>query len=260
MRPIITLTTDFGLRDSFVGAMKGVLLTRCPRVEIVDICHEVPPQDILAGALRLASAAPYFPVGTVHVAVVDPGVGSGRSAIALSAGGRFFVGPDNGVLTLAAPADQGDRRSILIRRADLWLAHPSNTFHGRDIFAPVAAYLACGGAVGDLGPPADSVVELTRPRPERAGESLVGFVMDVDRFGNLRTNLRLEDFAGAEVVSVQVGSALIRGLSTFYDPARQLVALVDSDGWLEIAAPGRNAAQLLGSNLGDRVTLQIKPC
>jgi S-adenosylmethionine hydrolase len=259
MRPIVTLTTDFGLRDSFIGAMKGVLLTRCPDVDIVDICHEIPPHDILAGAVRLASAAPYFPVGTVHLAVVDPGVGSGRRAVAISARGHYFVGPDNGVLTLAAPAGPGPRRSVLISRPDLWLAKPSNTFHGRDILAPVAAYVACGGSIADLGPLVDSLVELKRPLPERVGESVVGAVLDVDRFGNLVTNVRLEDFAGADVAGVQVGKVVIKGLSTFYDPAHRFVALMDSDGWLEVAAPGMSAAQLLAADLGDRVVVQLRP-
>ena len=257
MRPIVTLTTDFGLSDSFVGAVKAVLLSRCRDLQIVDITHDVPPQNVLVGALRLASAARYFPPGTVHLAVVDPGVGSARRAVAISAGGHYFVGPDNGVFTFALPGDRRDRRIVELTNSALWLERPSNTFHGRDIFAPVAAHLACGGSLDVLGTAVASVVEIALPVPDRAAQSVVGIVFDVDRFGNLITNVRPDDYEGWTVLSLRVGPIQVDGLSSFYDPARQFVAVVDSDGWLEIAAPGANASRRLAVDVGDVVAVQL---
>jgi S-adenosylmethionine hydrolase len=249
MAAIVTLTTDFGGRDSFVGTMKGVILSRCPEARIVDVCHEVPPQQVRSGALRLAAAAPYFPAGTVHVAVVDPGVGGERRALALEAGGQRFVGPDNGVLTLAAPPSGADWHAVAITNPVHMLPRVSQTFHGRDVFAPAAAHLAAGGALADLGPALVSVEELRLPRPARAGRRLSGIVLDVDRFGNLISNVRGELLAEENVERVCVAGAAILGLSRWYDPSRELVAIVDSDGWLEIAAPGGSAAARLSVGL-----------
>jgi S-adenosylmethionine hydrolase len=254
---IVTLTTDFGVRDSYVGTMKGVILSRCPEAQIVDICHEVLPQQVRIGALRLAAAAPYFPPGTVHVAVVDPGVGSTRRAIAIEAGTQRFVGPDNGVLTLAARQIGPEWHAFEITNPARMLPWVSQTFHGRDVFAPAAAYLAAGGSIDDLGPALVEVVELQLPRPAGAGSTLNGLVLDVDRFGNLITNVRAEDLAPATDYEVRVGAATIVGLSRWYDPERELVAIIDSDGWLEIAAPGMNAAEQLGVGLDAQV--EVRP-
>lgn len=255
MTPIVTLTTDFGLRDSYVGAMKGVILSRCPGAQIVDLTHEVPPQQIRIGALRLASAAAYFPPGTVHLAVVDPGVGSQRRAIAIEADGHRFVGPDNGVLTLAAPPARAGWRAAEITNRAYMLPVVSQTFHGRDVFAPAAAHLASGGALEDLGPPLLDPVELHLPAPVRRGRRLRGVILDVDRFGNLVTNIRGEQLNDGEVERVCVGGAVILGLSHWYDPSRELVAIVGSDGRLEIAAPGGSAAARLG--LGPDAPVEI---
>jgi S-adenosylmethionine hydrolase len=240
---IVTLTTDFGLRDSFVGTMKGVLLSRCPGVQIVDICHDVPPQDVRRGAMRLAAAARYFPTGTVHLAVVDPGVGSLRRAIALHVGGHYFVGPDNGLLSLAAPMTAADWSGIALTRPEYWLPIVSNTFHGRDVFAPVAAFLAGGGALGELGEPLTKIRSLALEDPVRLGDSLHGKVIDVDRFGNLITNVKASDLLGFGVDRIRIGEHVISGLSVSYDASRALVALLDSDGHLEIAVPGGSAAR-----------------
>jgi S-adenosylmethionine hydrolase len=258
MAALVTLTTDFGVRDSFVGTMKGVILSRCPGAQIVDICHEVPPQQVRTGALRLASAAPYFPTETVHVAVVDPGVGGDRRAVALEAAGQRFVGPDNGVLTLAAPSTAVGWRAVQITNPSHMLARVSQTFHGRDVFAPAAAHLAAGGALEDLGPPLASVIALRLPVPAQQGHRLTGIVLDVDRFGNLITNVRAEQLAHGDVERVCVGGAAIPGLSRRYDPSHELVALVDSDGWLEVAVPGGNASERLGVSLDALVEIWLR--
>lgn len=258
MPPVVTLTTDFGTRDSFVAAMKGVLLSRCAGVQVVDICHDVPPQNIRVGALRLASAARYFPPGTVHVAVVDPGVGGPRRPIAVSAGGQSFVGPDNGVLSLAAGPDAPGWRAVEIANRALWLPNPSSTFHGRDIFAPVAAHVAGGGALDDLGPPTDGMVRILLPRVAEQDGRLSGAVLDVDRFGNLITNVRPCELEGWTVEAVEIAGREIHGLSEWYDPAQALVAVLNSDGWLEIAAQGGSASDLLGAGADAAFSVRLR--
>ncbi len=258
MAAIVTLTTDFGLRDSFVGTMKGVILTRCPGAQLVDITHEVPPQAVRTGALRLAAAAPYFPAGTVHLAVVDPGVGSSRRAIAIEAEGYRYVGPDNGLLTFAAPRSASGWRAVEITSREHMLPRVSQTFHGRDVFAPAAAHLAGGGALGDLGPSISSIVELHLEPAVRDGERLTGAVLDVDRFGNLVTSVRAHQLASGDVERVCIGGATIAGLSRWYDPSRELVAVIDSDGWLEVAAPGGSAAERLGVGLDAPVQVWLR--
>lgn len=254
MSPIITLTTDFGLRDSFVAAMKGVLLTRCPDVCLVDVTHEIPPGDVRTGALRLATAAPYFPPGTVHLAVVDPGVGSTRRALALESSGQFFVGPDNGLLSLAA---RPVTRAVELTNRGIWLSRVSQTFHGRDIFAPAAACLAASRRLDDLGEAVDDLVELDLPQVARDGRQVRGVVIDIDRFGNLATNIRERDLGEAEIDEVVVDGHRIYGLSTWYDPDQALVAVFNGEGWLEIAVPGRGAAAELGLGLGAPVTVVL---
>ena len=259
MSPIVTLTTDFGLRDAFVGAVKGVLLSRCPDAQIVDITHEIPPHAVRTGALRLASAARYFPAGTVHLAVVDPGVGGARRPIAVEANAQHFVGPDNGVLSLAAPRTLAGWRAVELTNPAYRLPRVSNTFHGRDLFAPTAAHLLCGGALEDLGPRIDSIVEMALPRPARNGEVLRGVVLDVDRFGNLITNVCAEDLTGWNVEQVRVGDLQIDGLRTAYDESRRVVALIDSDDRLEIAVPGGSASLRFGIGLDDPVEVRLRP-
>lgn len=249
MPPIVTLTTDFGLQDSFVGALKGVLLSRCPAAQVVDLTHDVPPQNVRIGALRLASAAPHFPPGAVHLAVVDPGVGGSRRAIAVAANSHAFVGPDNGLLALAAPRSAADWRAAHLTNERYWLPDVSHTFHGRDVFAPVAAFLACGGRLEDIGEPIDSIVDISLPGIQRVGDRLRGVVLDVDRFGNLVTNVRAADLEGCPAFRIRIAGEEIEGLSDRYDPSRRLVAVIDSDGWVEVAAPGRSAAAMLGAGV-----------
>jgi S-adenosyl-L-methionine hydrolase (adenosine-forming) len=256
--PIVTLTTDFGTQDAFVAAMKGVLLARCPSVQLVDITHEIPPHSVRTGALRLAAAAPYFPPDTVHLVVVDPGVGSERRAVAVEARGHRFVGPDNGVLSLAAARAARRWKAAELTNPVYRLAPVSNTFHGRDIFAPAAAHLACGGSLEELGNPVDSMVELVLAKPARVGDVLHGVVLDIDRFGNLITNIYADDLADREVDWVKIGSLRIEGLSTWYDETRSAVAVVDSAGRVEIALPGRSAAHQLDVGLDEPVEIRLR--
>jgi S-adenosylmethionine hydrolase len=250
MRPIITLTTDFGTADAFVGAMKGVILGICPEADLVDICHDVPPQDVRAGALRLAAAARYFPAGAVHLVVVDPGVGSSRRPIAVENDTHRFVGPDNGLMALALDEAGGRWRGVELTERRFQLPVISQTFHGRDLFAPAAAHLAAGVPLSELGQPLDHIVELTIPEPRWAGNCLRGEVIDVDRFGNLVTNVRAEHLTGYRIHELHAGNAKVGGLSQFYDPGQRLVAIISSEARLEFAAPGQSARQLLGIGLG----------
>lgn len=252
MPPIVTLTTDFGPSDSFVGAVKGVLLSRCPDVQIVDISHDVPPQSIRVGALRLASAARYFPERTVHLCVVDPGVGGKRRPIAISAGGHFFVGPDNGVLALAG-LSRGLWQAVELTNPTYRLSPVSQTFHARDIFAPAAAHLASGGPMDVLGPDIRNPARLRWAHPRLLNDRLRAVVLDVDHFGNVVTNASRRDLEGRDVERVEIGSVSIAGLSSSYDHSRKLVALVGSDDWLEIAAPMGNAAAMLDLKVGSPV-------
>ena len=269
--PLISLTTDFGLEDNFVGVMKGVIAGIAPAARVVDLSHAVPPQDVAAGAFVLATGFGFFPEATIHVAVVDPGVGSARRAIALQAGGYFFVGPDNGLVgyALAALADAGrlggrwqdgwwdlgdDARAVELTEWRYWRPSVSQTFHGRDVFAPVAAHLARGVPLPELGRPVDRVQALAMPRPEPEGDGWRGLVVYVDRFGNLITNLRDWELGGTGWRVVVAGRE-IAGLSPSYSAMGDLGAIMGSTGYLEIAAPNASAAALLGARVGTAVAL-----
>jgi hypothetical protein len=258
---IITLLTDFGSRDAFVGAMKGVILGIAPEVCLVDLTHDIPPQDILAGALVLRSAVPYLPAGSVHVAVVDPGVGSTRRAILVETDGGLLVGPDNGVLALAAT--RLERRCVRALENEAWFRHPvSSTFHGRDVFAPVAAHLARGEDPAAVGPSVDGMVELPLPPVHASEERIDGEVIYVDAFGNLMTNIdaaALARFPAAQL-SVTIRGTLVTGLAMAYAavPAGAAVALVNSWGVLEIAVRNGDAARLLAVGRGTPVTVALR--
>jgi S-adenosylmethionine hydrolase len=236
--------------------MKGVIAGRAPAVPVVDVTHGIPPQDVLAGALVLRHAVPYFPPGTVHVAVVDPGVGSARGALCVETDTATLVGPDNGLLSLAAPP-ASVRRIVELAEERFFLAPRSATFHGRDVFAPVAAALATGTDPDDLGPRRSDLVRLTLPEPVRRGSALHGQVIYVDRFGNLVTNLPGHAFP-RDAVSISIGQARIRGISPSYAAvARDTpVAVVNSWDLLEIAVRDGSARERLGVGVGEPVTVE----
>jgi len=264
-RPIVTLTTDFGLNDHFVGTVKGAILSIAPDAEIVDICHSVQAFDILDGALALAQAYSYFPTRTVHVVVVDPGVGSARRPILASSDRYNFVAPDNGVLSLMYAREE--RLNVRHITSDhYFLQPPSNTFHGRDIFAPVAAYLAKGVDQEKFGPEITDFVRFNAPRPKAVdAKTLRGIVLTVDRFGNLITNITAQDAPALFQVplpafKMAIGQREVTSFKTNYaDGApNELFAILGSMGYLEIAANRTAAAQLAGAGKGTEVSLTLE--
>jgi hypothetical protein len=264
-RPVIALLTDFGSRDHYAGAVKGAVLAVCPEATVVDITHELPRHDVAAGAFSLAAAHRAFPQGTVFVAVVDPGVGSARRALAIEAGGYRFVGPDNGIFTLIL-AEHPGARVREIRNARLVRPEVSNTFHARDVFAPVAAHLARGAALSEVGPAVRDPVALAQASVRRVGKSeWEAAVVDVDGFGNLTTNLSgtelaaiLETLDGDPTRLVVVVEGVVLPLvRTYADVAEgEPCALIGSSGRLEIAVHRDSAARLLGAPKGAPVRLK----
>jgi S-adenosyl-L-methionine hydrolase (adenosine-forming) len=253
-RPVIALLTDFGTHDHYAGSMKGVALGICPDLTLVDITHEVPPHDVLAGALALAACFRDFPSGTIFLVVVDPGVGSSRRGIAADAGEYRFVAPDNGVLTLALEAAPARKIVELTERR---YARPtvSRTFEGRDRFAPAAAWLARGIELSALGRPAGAIHRLDVPRPAIAPDRLSGEVIRVDRFGNLITNIDRKIFdtlAEGGALEIRVGAhAVVRVVSTYADVgAGEVCALFGSSDHLEVAVNGSSAASQLDVGRG----------
>lgn len=266
--PVISLTTDFGLRDGFVGAMKGVLLGICPAAQIVDISHDIPPQNILAGAFALWRAYAFFPAGTVHVAVVDPGVGTVRRPLAARLGEHFFVGPDNGLFTPVyedAEKNGWPMKFVHLTNEKYYLPNVSRTFHGRDLFAPVAAHLARGVPLADLGPALRDPARIPLPRPEQTPTGWRAHIRSIDRFGNCATDLPAAALLGSDDFSrpAEVAATVVfrlsgretRGLVQSYGHRQpgDLVALVDSEGFIEIAVVNGSAAQVLGARVGDVV-------
>lgn len=256
--PLITLLTDYGTQDIYAGVLHGVILGLAPRARIVDLTHSVPPQAIGQAGLLLAAAAPYFPPGTVHVAVVDPGVGSSRRILCASASGALFLAPDNGLLEEVLAADpRAELWSVEDRR--LFLPKVSLTFHGRDIFAPVAARLATGLDPAKVGPAVSDPVRSRLPAPRLERGVLRGQVAHVDRFGNLLTTIRPDDLT-SPVAWVRTRGTTIQGpaCSTYSDrPAGALLALSGSSGRLEVSINAGDAAARLGSRVGDPVEVGL---
>lgn len=256
---IVTLLTDFGVLDAYVGIMKGVLHTRAPELrDVVDLTHGVAAQDVLGGAFQLLHAWRWFPEGTVHVAVVDPGVGSDRRIVAARHGGHLFLAPDNGILAPVVGADAEVRVLDVERFA---LPDRSSTFHGRDVFAPTAAAMASGTPFEELGEPGALAVELTFPEPRRDGDDWTGEVLLVDRFGNLVSNLPASVLEGSTDGRtdwrVDVAGRDVPVLGTYADAGPgELLALVDSFGQLEVARRGGDAAGLLGCGRGEPFVLR----
>ena len=258
MPKIISLTTDFGLRDPYVAEMKAAIIGICPDAAIIDLTHGVEKFNVRTGAFMLASAAPYFPNGTVHIAVVDPYVGTSRRPIIIQTERAFFVGPDNGMLILAAEV-QGIKQMRQIETRRLMLPHVSSTFHGRDIFAPTAAHLANGIALEEFGPQITEVVKPEFVKVTRTQDIIVGEVLHVDDFGNLITNIHVKEIAafGQEIIQVEIGSHIPQQmkLSTTYAEAKpkEPLALIGSHTYLEIALNQGDAAEKFGAKAGDKI-------
>lgn len=252
---IITLLTDFGTRDPYVGVVKGVLSSLAPRARLVDLTHEVPPGNIATAAFLLSSSLEFFPKGTVHLVVVDPGVGSGRKALALECGGRFFVGPDNGLFP-AALAGRRLGRAVELTNPRYRRPRVSSTFHGRDLFAPAAAALARGVPMTRLGGGVASLVPGALPSPVRVGRRWIGEVLWVDRFGNLVTNLPGSLLGRGS--RVKVGGRSVGRVGSHYAQVRTggLLALAGSFGTVEISVSGGSASERLKARIGTSVELR----
>ncbi len=259
-KPILTLTTDFGLSDHYVGAMKGVILGICPQAEIVDISHEVAPYQAAEGAFTISQAYRCFPKKTIHVVVVDPGVGTARRAILVEAGGQHFVAPDNGVLSLIYAQEK--HRARLISNESYFRKPVSRTFHGRDIFAPVAAHLAAGVLPSRFGKVIHDYLrpEFERPRPNGKG-SWVGRILKIDRFGNCITNFHELEFAGLgqKSFTLAIGMAEIGRMVETYAEARhgELFVIGGSSGYLEVSVNQGSAASRIGCQAGSLAELAI---
>jgi S-adenosylmethionine hydrolase len=261
--PIITLTTDYGTNDHLVGTLKGVILKINPDVTIVDITHHVTPFDLLDGALSIGAAYSYFPARTIHIVVVDPGVGTERRPLLATSENQYFVAPDNGVLSLIYERDP----NVVVRHANVehyYLQPVSKTFHGRDVFAPIAAWLAKSGQTASMGEVIEDYKKFAMPRPKAANGLMKGIVMRVDAFGNLVTNFRLEDISEAARktgnVDLAVGTHTVaRLVETFaLGNAGEPIAYVGSSGYVEIAVNKGNAARTLALGRGAHVTLPAK--
>jgi len=253
----IVLATDFGTADGFVGVMKGVMLGINPAARIVDLANDLQPQDIRAAAFVLWTTCRYFPPSSVFVTVVDPGVGGPRRGIAVETPLGTFVGPDNGAFTWVldeiAPCEV---RAVELANSQLWLPTTSATFHGRDVFAPVAAHLSLGATLESLGPPVVGLVRLELPRPTRLKDGVEGEVLRIDRFGNLVTNLQLEHVEHLGDITLALRGVEIAGLRPYYAAGTGLGAVVGSAGLIEIALTDGSAAASLGAGVGDKVRVR----
>lgn len=258
---IITLTSDFGLQDHYVGVMKAVILGISPGSRLIDVSHEIPPQDIMAGAWVVRNSAMLFPPDTVHLVVVDPGVGTDRRPVALKIEDQFFVGPDNGIFSLIA--DEYSYEAVQLTNKKYWRKEISNTFHGRDIFSPVAAHLAAGAPFSDLGEPLKELVRYRWAVPISDKDGIQGWVVHIDRYGNLISNISKDlilEAGDPSQLKVYVGNTILEGLvSTFAavtdgEPA----AYIGSSGMLEIGINKGNAREMLGVEKGAQLSLIVQ--
>ena len=260
--PIITLLTDFGTRDPYVAEMKAVVVSICPEAQIIDISHQIEKFNIRMGAFTLASAVPYFPEKTIHVAVVDPGVGTKRRPIIVETQRCFYVGPDNGLLLLSAQKE-GIKHVCQISNRQLMLRKVSKTFHGRDIFAPAAAYLAKGKVLSEFGPEIHDFVVPKFAKPEVRGDKLFGEIVHIDDFGNVVSNISVEDLRKmgvkeGQLLNVEFKKKIMRLKFCFaYGDVSvgQPLALVDSHDFLEFSVNQGNAAKKFKAKIGDSVRL-----
>lgn len=261
MSEIITLTSDFGLQDQYVSSMKAVILGIAPDVRLIDISHDIPAQDIMAGAWVIRNSAFLFPKNTVHLVVVDPGVGTDRHPLVLKINDQYFVGPDNGIFSLFY--DEFEYEAIKLNKEKYWRKERSRTFHGRDVFAPVAAHLIHGASLNELGDPVKDLVTYHWAVPIGDKDGLQGWVVHIDRFGNLITNISeglIEDMIGRRKVRIYVGNTMIDHLvNTFGDVEEgDPAAFIGSSGMLEIGINKGNAAKLLSVDKGAQVSLVLQ--
>lgn len=258
---VIALTTDFGLEDYYVGAMKGVMLNIAPQARFVDISHDIPPHDIMAGAWVLRNSAHLYPSNTVHLVVVDPGVGTARKPIALKIEDHYFVGPDNGIFSLLT--DGNEFQAVHLTNKNFWNPNPSNTFHGRDIFAPVAAHLSAGVKLEQLGEPLDELETYRWASPVADKDGLQGWIIHIDKFGNLITNLSdtiIEDVIDRQEVKIYVGNTILTEIVDTFDSVvkGEPAAYIGSSGMLEIAINKGDAQEMLGIKKGAQISLVLQ--
>jgi S-adenosylmethionine hydrolase len=258
---IITLLTDFGTEDHYVASMKGVILRINPQCTLVDITHQVRRHHIKEGAFILANAYSFFPKGTIHLSVVDPEVGGPRKPILLITTNYFFIGPDNGLFTFALRREKV-KKILALTNPKYFLTQVSTTFHGRDLFAPVAAYLSLGGKPNKFGPELDSWVELDFEKPRIRGSKLIGEILHIDAFGNLISNIdeeQLFHFVKDHSFVNRIGRRTIQGLKRGYWEGKrnELMALIGSGGFLEISVREGNAQKILRAKEGNQVTIEI---
>lgn len=256
---IVTLTTDFGGGSPYAAQMKGVILSINPAAVLVDITHAIGPQNVRQGALVLEEVTPRFPQGSIHVAVVDPGVGTERRIVCAQVAGHYYIAPDNGLLSRVALVES-PTQIISITNREFWLAEVSCTFHGRDIMAPVAAHLSLGTRLERFGPPIDDLTMLHWPTVETTANRITGNVIAIDSFGNLISNIHAETLAAVDdlsSVAVTCADQTIHGIINTYAqrPPGSVVALIGSAGKLEIALTAGNAAQRLAAEVGDAITV-----
>ncbi len=271
--PIITLTTDFGTRDAYVSAMKGAMLSIAPTARFVDVTHEIAPQDVMESAFVLQSTQPFFPEGTIHLVVVDPGVGTDRRAVALRHDDHYFVGPDNGLFPLVLNGARPDEM-VELDVPEAWrTSSPSTTFHGRDIFAPSAAHLAAGRSLEDIGTPIEELTHLQWALPTTNPEAVQGRIVHVDHFGNCISNIKRSTLAEARGLDEQapsieslppiegyVGNTVLEHIYPTYGAVAEgdPLLLFGSTGFLEVAVNGGNAAELLNIRNGDSIKIAFR--
>jgi S-adenosylmethionine hydrolase len=258
-RPIITLTTDFGTKDGYIGAVKGVIKSINPDAQLVDITHEIEPFDVMGTAFSLRNYYSYYPKGTVHLVVVDPGVGSDRQPLLIKSEDYFFVGPDNGVFTFVYDREKLTE-IIQISNKKYFLSDLSTTFHTRDIFAPAAAYLSLGVDINEFGSPAKQCSKLLLPQPKETKKKITGEIIHIDRFGNLITNIEVDLLHKRRVASIRTGKRLIKQISRSYFeiPIGKVGALIGSSGFLEIAVNQGSAQSALKAKMGTSVEINLR--
>jgi S-adenosylmethionine hydrolase len=258
-KKIITLLTDFGTKDGYIGAVKGVIKKINPQAEIVDVAHDVDSYDVLGAAFALNNYYRYFPGGTIHLAVVDPGVGSMRQPILVKTQNFFFVGPDNGIFSLVYQRENLTDIIVLSNKKH-FLAELSSTFHARDIFAPVAAHLSLGVETGRFGSPAEECMKFVMPEPVSKGRSLEGTIIHIDRFGNLITNVTADLLKNKKIGEIMVGKRKVKGLARSYFEIKEknLGALIGSSGFLELAVNRGSAQEMLRAKVGARIRVDFE--